>query len=124
MAKTLTAKTVEQAQSGAVRREIPDAALPAFYLVVQPSGAKSWAVRYRIRGKPRKHTLGPYPALDLSAAREAARGALRAVAEGRDPAAERILRKRDEDPDRDVFRNVVQEFLARHMKGKRSAAEV
>ena len=28
------------------------------YLVIQPSGAKSWAYRYRIDGKSRKLTLG------------------------------------------------------------------
>ena len=39
--------------------------LPGMYLVVQPSGAKSWAVRYRHGGRPRKLTLGPCPALDL-----------------------------------------------------------
>lgn len=124
MAKTLTAKSVEQAQPGPARREIPDAALPAFYLVVQPSGMKSWAVRYRARGKPRKHTLGSYPALDLGTAREAARAALRAVAEGRDPAAEKASQNSDTARERDLFKNVVDEFLARHMKGKRSAAEV
>ncbi|CAO4147831.1 Integrase family protein [Methylorubrum thiocyanatum] len=63
--------------------------MPGLYLVVQPAGGKSWAVRYRAAGKPRKLTLGPYPRLGLVDAREAARTALRAVAEGRDPAGEK-----------------------------------
>lgn len=71
------------------RLELPDSTLPGFYLVIQPSGAKSWAVRYRADGKPRKFTLGPYPRLGLGNARERARTALRAVSEGRDPASEK-----------------------------------
>ena len=42
----------------AKRQEVPDPALTCLYLVIQPSGAKSWALRYRYRGKPKKLTLG------------------------------------------------------------------
>jgi hypothetical protein len=44
------------------RREVADGYLPGLYLVVQPTGAKSWAVRYRHHGQPRKFTLGAFPA--------------------------------------------------------------
>nr|WP_246696935.1 Arm DNA-binding domain-containing protein [Methylobacterium planeticum] len=50
------------------RLEIPDATLPGFYLIIQPSGVKSWAVRYRHAGRPRKFTIGPYPLFDLTTA--------------------------------------------------------
>jgi integrase len=63
--------------------------MPGLYFLVQPSGAKSWAVRYRHAGQTRKFTLGPYPVLDLKAAREAGAKALRVVHEGRDPGRER-----------------------------------
>jgi hypothetical protein len=43
----LTTKTIETIKPTAVRQEIPDALLPGLYLVVQPSGARSFAVRYR-----------------------------------------------------------------------------
>ena len=89
MAKALTARGVENVKAEDQRREIPDGLLRGLYLVVQPSGAKSWAVRYRHNGTTRKHTLGAFPALDLAHARGAAGKALRAVAEGRDPGAER-----------------------------------
>ncbi|MEA2936119.1 MAG: hypothetical protein QOD74_2765, partial [Variibacter sp.] len=52
----LTQRTVENLKPGPDRREIPDAALPGMYFIVQPSGARSWAVRYRFNGVPRKHT--------------------------------------------------------------------
>jgi hypothetical protein len=81
----LTDLGVEKLKPAASRREIPDGGCPGLYLVVQKSGSKSWAVRCRIDGKPAKVTLGPYPRIDLKAARERARGALAFVDRGIDP---------------------------------------
>ena len=90
MSKALTAKAIEKFQPDPERRrEVPDGLLPGLYLVVQPSGAKSWAVRYRANGKPAKLTLGRFPAIKLSKARELARDNLEAVAKGSNPAAEK-----------------------------------
>jgi hypothetical protein len=69
------------------RREIPDGKISGLYLVLQPSGARSWAVRYRVDGAPRKLTIGPYPAVDLATARKRAQEALGDLAGGIDPAA-------------------------------------
>jgi integrase len=90
MPKALTAKAIEKFQPDPKRRlEVPDGLLPGLYLVVQPSGAKSWAVRYRANGKPVKFTLGRFPAIRLSKARDLARDNLEAVAKGNDPAADK-----------------------------------
>src|ERR1700677_2128939 len=103
MASALTTKSVEGAKPGAARREVPDGLVTGLYLVVQPGGAKSWALRYRHVGKPRKLGLGPLaptlpgpePApvmgapLTLGAARKVARDQMLEVAAGRDPAAEK-----------------------------------
>lgn len=59
---------------GSVRQEIPDD------LLCRGSGARSWR-------RARQHKLGAYLAIDLNAARALAGKALRAVAEGKDPAA-------------------------------------
>ena len=71
-AKVLTVQSVERHKPNPERRlEIPDATLPGFYLVVQPSGAKSWAVRYRITGAPlassasKSRNMCSRPAIDL-----------------------------------------------------------
>jgi integrase len=109
MPQKLTARSVETIRAGADRREIPDAHLPSLYLIVQPSGAKSWAVRYRHAGATRKHTLGSYPAIDLKAARELASTALRAVAAGRDPAQEKRERVAT-----DTVASLVEQFLRMH----------
>jgi integrase len=89
MAKALSVRSVENAKPGTKRREIADGLLPGHYLVVQQSGAKSFVVRYRSGGRTRKLTLGTYPTLDLKTSRERGAQALRAVAEGRDPAQEK-----------------------------------
>jgi integrase len=109
MAK-LTAKSVEAWRPDEVRREIPDAYLTGLYLIVQPSGRKSWAVRYWRSGRSHKHTLGPYPLFGLKAAREAGGKALRAVAEGHDPA----IAKRQQTAGSIDF--IVSQFIERHAK--------
>ena len=108
----LTAKTVEAIKPATARREIPDALLPGLYFITQPSGQKSWAVRYRHGGRSRKHTIGPYPLFDLKAAREAGSKALRAAAEGRDPAGEKQARP----VQRDSVEDVVAQFIEKHVR--------
>ena len=94
MAKVLTAKSVEAMKPDPAKRiEVPDAAMPGLYLVVQPGGAKSWAFRFRYGGKTRKLTLGRFPALPLAKAREAARRAAQAVELGTDPGATKAKAK-------------------------------
>jgi integrase len=84
----MTDRVVQQAKPGRARVEIPDAVVPGLYLVVQPTGVKSWAVRYRLGHRTRKLTLpGRYPVLSLAKARDAARTALENASEGGDPAA-------------------------------------
>jgi integrase len=90
MAKALTAHGVEKAKGGKARREIVDAAVPGLRLVVQPSGAKSWAFRYSFnhagtKSRHHKKTLGRWPGMSLGDAREAAQGALRVLGRGIDP---------------------------------------
>ncbi|TXN00563.1 DUF4102 domain-containing protein [Methylobacterium sp. WL64] len=118
VAKVLTMQSVERHKpQPAGRVEIPDAALPGFYLVVQPSGAKSWAVRYRFGGKTRKFTIGPYPLFDLGSARAAAREALQMAARGRDPVLEKKASVEAAlAAERDTVRAIAAEYVERHLK--------
>ena len=113
MAKPLTARAVEQVKPEGKVREIPDGALPGLYLVVQPSGTRSFALRYRHMGRPRNMTLGRWPAFSLGEAREAAPAALRAVAEGRDPAGEKRHAKSDAST---LFEEVARLFIERDQR--------
>ena len=113
MSRPLTARTVETIKPLSHRQEIPDAHMPGLYLIVQPSGVRSWAVRYRSGGQTRKHTLGPFPAIDLKTARDLASKALRAVAEGRDPGREKAL-ERTTLPD--TVEAVARQFVELHCR--------
>jgi integrase len=109
----LTIRALETTKPGPVRREIPDSFLPGLYFVVQQSGARSWAVRYRHHSVSRKHTLGGFPKIDLKAARALGGKALRAAAEGHDPGREKILARTAKV---DSVDRIVEEFLDRHVR--------
>ena len=59
------------------------------YLNVAPSGSKSWVQRIVVHGRRRDIGLGPYPAVSLARARAVCHDNRTAVAEGRDPVAEK-----------------------------------
>jgi integrase len=103
MAKVLTAAGVAKLRPAATRREIPDGGCPGLHLVVQPSGAKSWALRYR---RPNKQSAklvlgsvyekeGKEPETDpvigghltLAAAHRLVTALRHQIAQGRDPGA-------------------------------------
>ena len=71
------AKAKRNAAGELVRAEYPDGGCAGLYLIVQASGRKSWALRYRFNGDPRKLTLG------------AAADARYKVEQGIDPAAQK-----------------------------------
>jgi integrase len=117
MPVTLTDRVVQQAKASRVRVEMADAVVPGLYLIVQPTGAKSWAVRYRIGRRTRKLTLpGRYPVLALAKAREAARMALEGITEGQDPAAA----KRAGTPADDTLAAYIALYRERHVTTVRS----
>jgi integrase len=84
MSKNLTDLAVRNKHRPRAKRyEVPDGGARGLYLVVQPSGRKSFCVRYRYAGLPRKLTL--QAGVSLSAARKLCADALHEVAQGRDP---------------------------------------
>jgi integrase len=96
------------------RREIADAGKPGLYLVIQPSGRKSWAVRYRYKGQSRKLTFEGFPSLPK--ARELAQEALGALADGKDPAS---LKKAARNTPSDRIEDVFADFMTKRVKEKR-----
>jgi integrase len=134
MARGLTTIAVTNTTPKATRQEIPDVGCAGLYLVVQPSGKKSWAVRYRIQGRPRKLTLGPViskeapseltaegRALTLAAARKLTAAALHEVQQGIDPAQKKQkekqhLRTRQIEAEHNIVAAIAARFLERHAK--------
>jgi len=88
----LTDAQCRTAQPGPKRKKLSDG--QGLYLIIQPSGAKSWAWKYRIGGREKKLGLGSYPLFSLKQARDLRDEARRKLAEGIDPGAEKQQRKR------------------------------
>lgn len=82
----LTARMVASIKPTKVRKEYFDSATPGLALRVTPTGAKSWTVLYRHRGRLRRLTLGSTSVVTLAAARDRARDELHGVTKGADPA--------------------------------------
>lgn len=107
------------------RTEFRDAGFRGLVLIVQPSGTKSWALRYRYKGKPVRLTLGaaiakvgeerPAPPLGspltLAEARIVARDQLAILAAGHDPRAVRSA-SLDEAECPPTFADLAHDFLA------------
>ena len=112
--KTLTAKAVDRIKPPDFGRvEHWDGALPGFGLRVTEKGIKSWVQMVRIHGRQARLTLGSYPDLSLSEARDKARANRRAIENGGDPrAAKREGRERPSD----LFEDVADLFVERYAK--------
>ena len=109
MARGFTDITIRNLKPGAVRYELPDPAARGLYCIVQPSGHKSFAVRFRYEGKPKKLSLGN---VSLSAARKAAAHALHEVREGRDPCAAKSHAKQERRASQaNTFQKVALQYL-------------
>jgi integrase len=121
--------------SGSLPREIADAAAPGLYLVIYPSGKKSWAFRFR---RPDRRTaklvLGsvsfavdggrdPDPVvgghLTLAAARRLTAALKHQIAMGKDPAADHQAQQRSLALSAaDTFAVAACDFILQHAKRK------
>src|SRR5690606_9580242 len=87
MKKKLTNKFVEAVKPEAKPLEVYDAETPGLLLRVQPSGAKTFYVRYRLHsGKRGRLKIGPAAVYTCAQARELAREHLAQALQGVDPA--------------------------------------
>ena len=132
MATMLTAKAIENAKGKESRYELPDGG-SGLYLIVQPSGGRSWAFRYRVYGKPRKLTLGSFPLIPLAdkrdergrvlvkGARTLAGQAREAVEAGRDPALDR---KSLSEAGANTLKAICESYLQREAKELRSKDQI
>ena len=118
--KYLTAAEVKAAKTDPKgRQEIPAGVVPGLYLIIQPTGSKVWAFRYRHRGRTRKMTLGRYPYLSLSDARKVASEALAQVERLIDPAEVRKEKKKGAG----TFEKISLEFIELHCVPRTKSAK-
>lgn len=93
----------------------------SLYLYVKDSGAKSWILRYQIKGKRREMGLGSLDAVDPPTARLKAVELKQLLTKGIDPLEQR--RKDAEQTRRDVvtFADVAADYIASHRTGWKNA---
>jgi integrase len=96
--------------------DIFDQGYPGFALRVSYGGGKSWVYFYRLGNRLRRKSLGTYPAVTLTEARELWRKAKHEVSLGRDPAWR--------DSSGSNFETVAREWLKRDQAQNKSVAEV
>jgi integrase len=118
--KKLTDRAIKNLKAGPARREISDGK-NGLFVVLQPGGRKSFAVRYRFGGHPRKLTLPR--GITLAAARKAAADAIHEVEQGRDPSdAKRQAQEAQRKAAANTFKAIAESYLERESnkeEGKR-----
>lgn len=126
----LTAEYVRKVKAPESGRAVhSDVAVPGLVLRVTEKGVKSWCVCYRVanrrvneqgrvtKGPTQRLTLGSYPAVDLTKARQRARAALELASEGRDPVRVACDEARQRFAEESMtFRQVAGEFVKRHVR--------
>jgi len=116
--RTLTAAAVERIRapsSGQIDHF--DQGYPGLAVRVSYGGAKSWVYFYRLFGKQKRLTLGRWPSMSLSAAREAWRNARTTIDKGESPQHQRPAQANS-------FAAVADEWLKRDQAHNRSYAKV
>jgi integrase len=99
----------EPAKSG--QTFIRDNELTGLALRITHSGAKSFIWEGRVRGRPRRITIGAYPAVSVLLARKQALKIRAAIAEGRDPSQERQTQRREP-----TFGDLADAYMERHAR--------
>jgi len=82
----------------------------SLFLLVHPSGTKTWVYAYRFGGKQKKLTLGQYPNMSLKDARIARQEARIRLDQGFDPGVEKQTKKHR--PEQFTFSAIAEDWLA------------
>ena len=106
----LTNMEVKQAAPRERQYKLPDER--GLFLLVMPTGAKYWRLRYSFRGKENTLGLGVFPEVGLKEARLKRDEIRLRLAQGEDPRTERRQGQ--------TFRDIAQDWLQNVMEGHRS----
>lgn len=118
----LTKRLIDAMVPNEQRFVVWDIELKGFGVRVEPSGAKSFILRYRTGGRgsaKRFITIGKYGVVTPEEARRSAREQLSLVARGSDPAQEKARQKAAA-----TIADVAERFLVEHVIQKRKAATI
>src|SRR6185437_5736461 len=84
------------------------------YLLITPTDARYWRLKYRFGGKEKVLAIGVFPEVSLAEAREKRGAARRLIRDGFDPVEDRQIRKRQDKHLRaNTFRAVADDWMTR-----------
>lgn len=87
------------------------------HLFITPAGGITWRVKYRIDGKEKIYSIGPYPLVSLAAARVELGEVKALLLENKDPVSERRVNRAATSARADnTFQAVAQEWLTKKQK--------
>ena len=116
MAGGIAGKLTDKACKAFVAQKILGKKLPdggGLYLFITPAGGAVWRVKYRIQGKEKTYSIGPYPLVSLAAARVELTEVKALLLENKDPVVERrVNRAANAANSENTFRTVAQEWLS------------
>ena len=102
-----------------------DAEVPGLCFRVTAGGARSWLIRYRVKGRPGQRYIvpGPYPTISLSEARQRTREIIAAAKRGEDLGEQERRRAAAAAAAKpDTVANVAEEFIRRSLGGRNRSA--
>src|SRR6516164_11274794 len=108
----LTNKFVDQL-TGEVMWWDDDPKATGFGVRSYPGGGKSFFVDYRLNGRQRRYTIGPFPRWSAEAAREEAKALRKAIDRGVDPAGDKRARRTAPTVD-----DLIERYVADHLPKK------
>jgi hypothetical protein len=120
MSKKLTDARIKALRPRKSRYEVWDGR--GFGVRVAPSGRKSFVFVYHFHGRPRRMTLGTYPALSLADANHALAWARKQLDRGIDP-GELVVAERKLEREAETFKELVNLWIERWAKRYRKRWE-
>lgn len=111
--KNLTDPYIRNLKLPKKRIEIYDSLITGLAVRVTPTGHKSFVYRYRIKDKVKRYTIGSFPKMGLSTARDEAKKLWFDISNGIDPLAEK--KKQKDKPEPTLFKELADEFKEKYL---------
>ena len=111
--KELTALEVDKTKPGTTDKRLYDG--KGLFLIVTPKGGKWWRFKYSFAGKAKTLSLGTYPEISLSEARDKRFDARNKIANGIDPGEVRKALKTAQTTQETTFEAVAWEWYNKHL---------
>jgi integrase len=114
----LTSKFVEALPIDTGERTVFDSGVPGFGIRVTANGRKIWIARARSGARRIKLNLGTFPEKSLSQARAEAHAALRDIRDGKDPRAEKAVRRAALEAGQTTVAELAERWLKEYVRIK------